>query len=337
MTATAPAVAAEWQEWVARNLALGVPPETLTDVLLDAGVDAAAARAEIEAALAHPYLRACRSLAESYGWAEALLETYGELRAADGGPVLERRHSLASGEFFERYYFGHRPVVLRGLTDDWPARRWTLAGLRERFGTVPVEVMTGRDADAEHGWRYDAHRTTMPFGDYLTMVETGGRTNDYYLVPRNEAWQRPGLAAMRAEVLPPAGLVPADVAAEDMTLLLGPAGTVTPLHHDNMNILLCQVVGRKHVRLVPSWDRHRVYPRGGTFSHVDASSPDLGRFPDYADATVLEAVLEPGEALFIPVGWWHWVRALDVSITVSFHRFTHPASAVYLRPGVDDA
>ncbi|WP_238010693.1 cupin-like domain-containing protein [Dactylosporangium sp. AC04546] len=330
MTTTVPAVAAEWQEWIARNLALGVPPDSLLDVLREAGVDAATARAEIDAALAHPYFRACRSLAESSGWVEALLETYGDLRTADGGRTLQRRHSVAPDEFFERYYFGHRPVVLQGLTDDWPARHWTLAGLRERFGAAEVEVMTGRDADADHGWRYDTHRTPMSFGDYLTMVETGGRTNDYYMVPRNENWQRPELSAMRAEVRPPAGLVPPDVTPDDMTLLIGPAGTVTPLHHDNMNILLCQVMGRKHVRLVPSWDRHRVYPRGGTFSHVDAWTPDLRRFPDYAAATVLETVLEPGEALFIPVCWWHWVRALDVSITVSFHRFTHPASAVYL-------
>jgi Cupin-like domain len=29
----------------------------------------------------------------------------------------------------------------------------------------------------------------------------------------------------------------------------GPAGTITPIHHDPMNVMLCQVAGRKRVRL----------------------------------------------------------------------------------------
>jgi hypothetical protein len=39
---------------------------------------------------------------------------------------------------------------------------------------------------------------------------------------------------------------------------------------------------------------------------------------------VLDVVLEPGQLLFVPVGWWHWVQALEVSATVSFHHFAIP-------------
>jgi ribosomal protein L16 Arg81 hydroxylase len=38
----------------------------------------------------------------------------------------------------------------------------------------------------------------------------------------------------------------------------------------------------------------------------------------------MQVVLEPGQALFIPVGWWHHVRSLDVSISVSFTNFLAP-------------
>jgi ribosomal protein L16 Arg81 hydroxylase len=34
--------------------------------------------------------------------------------------------------------------------------------------------------------------------------------------------------------------------------------------------------------------------------------------------------LEPGEAIFIPVGWWHHVKSLEVSISVSFTNFVFP-------------
>jgi len=39
------------------------------------------------------------------------------------------------------------------------------------------------------------------------------------------------------------------------------------------------------------------------------------------DAQIAECVLNPGEVLFLPVGCWHFVEALDVSVTVSFTNF----------------
>ncbi|MGW0434342.1 cupin-like domain-containing protein [Micromonospora sp. NPDC003197] len=151
------------------------------------------------------------------------------------------------------------------------------------------------------------------------------------MVARNENWQH-GLRPLSEDIRPVPGIIDPALLPETVTLLLGPAGTVTGLHHDNMNILLCQVMGRKHVRLVPSYQRARVYPRGGTYSHVDAAQPDLDQHPAYGQATVLEGVLQPGDALLVPAGWWHWVRALDVSATVSLHHFQVPAGNHYLHP-----
>jgi ribosomal protein L16 Arg81 hydroxylase len=42
------------------------------------------------------------------------------------------------------------------------------------------------------------------------------------------------------------------------------------------------------------------------------------------DATIIDIVVEPGEVLFMPVGWWHHVRALDAGMTVSFANFVFP-------------
>jgi ribosomal protein L16 Arg81 hydroxylase len=64
-----------------------------------------------------------------------------------------------------------------------------------------------------------------------------------------------------------------------------------------------------------------VYNHIGVFSEVDCEKPDLVRHPLYRYANKFVFDLNPGEALFIPVGWWHHVRALDVSISVSFTNF----------------
>lgn len=53
------------------------------------------------------------------------------------------------------------------------------------------------------------------------------------------------------------------------------------------------------------------------------SGIDPDRLPDSPalDVTFKDFVLEPGEALFIPAGWWHDVRALDVSISLGMNHF----------------
>lgn len=39
------------------------------------------------------------------------------------------------------------------------------------------------------------------------------------------------------------------------------------------------------------------------------------------DVQIAECVSNPGEVLFLPVGCWHFVEALDVSVTASFTNF----------------
>jgi ribosomal protein L16 Arg81 hydroxylase len=36
---------------------------------------------------------------------------------------------------------------------------------------------------------------------------------------------------------------------------------------------------------------------------------------------VIECTLAPGELLFLPIGWWHYVEGLDPSVTMTFTNF----------------
>lgn len=52
---------------------------------------------------------------------------------------------------------------------------------------------------------------------------------------------------------------------------------------------------------------------------VGADREELDKtFPLFGEARYVETVLEEGECLYIPVGWWHYVRSLSVSFSVSF-------------------
>jgi len=108
---------------------------------------------------------------------------------------------------------------------------------------------------------------------------------------------------------------------------LGPAGTRTPLHRDPYHNLFCQAWGAKAVTMFPAAaddDAMCAYPRSHGFlrntSRVDdAETPDPKRFPTFARHVARwDAELAGGDALFMPAGTWHQVRARDASLSVSY-------------------
>jgi ribosomal protein L16 Arg81 hydroxylase len=44
-------------------------------------------------------------------------------------------------------------------------------------------------------------------------------------------------------------------------------------------------------------------------------------------------ILEPGESLFIPIGWWHRVVSLEPSISVSLRSFIWDGGCAWYLPG----
>ncbi|XP_057508957.1 lysine-specific demethylase JMJ30-like isoform X2 [Actinidia eriantha] len=102
----------------------------------------------------------------------------------------------------------------------------------------------------------------------------------------------------------------------------GPAGTVTPLHHDPHHNILAQVVGKKYVRLYPASVLEDLYPHSESMlsnsSQVDLDNIDMNKFPKVQDLEFMDCILEEGEMLYIPPKWWHYVRSLTISFSVSF-------------------
>ena len=101
----------------------------------------------------------------------------------------------------------------------------------------------------------------------------------------------------------------------------GPGGTVSPLHNDPYHNALCQVLGWKYVRLYDARETPRLYRRPGALcnnSFVDLDAPDAEAHPRFAAAPYHQAVIGPGDCLYIPRHCWHYVRSLSPSFSVSF-------------------
>lgn len=88
-------------------------------------------------------------------------------------------------------------------------------------------------------------------------------------------------------------------------------------HYDVMDNMLIQVVGVKKVVLFPPSDFDYMYMNGDKSEVVDVDSPDLERYPLFANATKFECQLLPGDILFIPALWLHNVATETYSISVN--------------------
>ena len=97
--------------------------------------------------------------------------------------------------------------------------------------------------------------------------------------------------------------------------------------------MFAQINGRKRVFLVPFEQTPLVYPFIDNIvnSQVDPENYSYQKFPKFISADVMETIVEPGELLFIPRGWWHYLRSLEPSISIN-HWFGKPVPAfTYLR------
>lgn len=244
---------------------------------------------------------------------------------------IERVHRPTPEEFRERFLSAHRPVIMTGMLDGYPVREWTPESLAERHGHAPVPVVKwAGGGNTPHEYIDRKEHLVMPLREYVAKLRTeldgsrelyGEQMPIFQIIPE-----------LRGEIpvfdpyyhLPrvPPRYQRRFMWAENMWL--GPRGTVTVLHCDPVENLLCQVYGRKTVTLFPQEEHDNLYAddylpnQPYHYSPIDVEAPDLAKYPKYKSAIAHHDVLAPGEVLYLPFAWWHWVRAEDVSISLNF-------------------
>jgi hypothetical protein len=317
--------------WLAENLARGVPTQKLSDQLAAIGVPDRLVREALQSSLVSPIAtalgveRARRRRLESLA---ALELAHAELAPTNGVPVRER---IGAGELFEHYFSTRRPLKLTRMAEGWPALDlWTPEKLRERFRGVEVEIMAERDADPYCDRNFESHRAKMPFEVYVDRLLGADGSNDVYMVSHNGALKGP-LQSLLEDVKLDPEMFDVDKVVGGSSFWFGPRGTVTPLHHDQTNILFFQIQGKKRMLLIDPREPGALDDLDGFYARTRPGAPNAERIRPRA--RVHEVVLSSGEALFLPAGWLHEVEALERSINISFMCFRKPNDYSTYKPG----
>ena len=317
-----------WRVWAAENLLAGMRPEEVTSAIVAQGVDPEEAATQIAAITASPAFAAGLRFAAQVRRLELVARLQSDLsRVATEAETVERVGALSADEFFTRYYATNTPVVLTDVVTRWRAHGlWTPAYFKEHFGDVEVLAAFGREGDPDYDMNTPAHSRPVRLGDFVDAVLAAGESNDLYLVANNRNMDRPALQRLYDDVTVDARVLDPARYRGSVALWIGPGGTVTPMHHDTSNILFAQVYGEKRFKLVAPWETSLFHTLRGVYNRIDPER-DEG-----ATALVKTVTLAPGEMLFIPVGWWHHVRALSLSINLAFTNFTRANAFDWFRP-----
>lgn len=227
---------------------------------------------------------------------------------------VPRVAGLTQAAFLEQYVRPGRPVIVSDGARGWPAlTRWTPDYLRkaEEQLRVWVQFVDDRLFHFEAGVM-----RLIRFSHYVDLLTT--RKN-----PAERAYLQ-GFPISEAPTLGADLGVPALIPPEQLRqsqLWLGGGATI-PLHFDNFNTLLTQVLGRKRVRLFPPGIRD-YYPRpllsrSWQTSRIELERADRAAFPRFPFEAQWDAEFGPGEMLFIPLFWWHHVEHEGLTASISY-------------------
>lgn len=225
--------------------------------------------------------------------------------------------NIAADDFKKNYYNTMKPLVIKNISKEWPAyKKWTWDYFIDIVGEKEVGVYNNIKSDA-----YTPINTAdayMKFGDYLKKVKAGPLDLRIFLF--NIFQHAPKIVT---DFTWPENLMKGFVKKYPM-LFVGGQGSVTHIHFDidMSHILHTQFMGRKKVLLFPYEEQHKLYRKPwevlslANFTNYNKDF-DYESFPAVKLAKGYEVILEHGDTLFMPAGYWHHMEYLEGGFAMS--------------------
>ncbi len=233
---------------------------------------------------------------------------------------VDKVEYISPEDFKKNYYLPKKPLIITGLAKQWPAyNKWTWDYFKTIVGDKKVALYNNIKSDAYTPINTaDDYKT---FGEYVDMIKQGPAGWRIFLF--NIFDHAPQLINDFAW---PEDLMKGYVKKYPM-LFTGGQTSITHMHFDIdlSHILHTQFAGRKKVLLFRHEEQHKLYRKPfevlslADFSNYNQGSgnPDYEKFPALKYAKGYEIILEHGDTLFMPAGYWHHMEYLDSGFAMS--------------------
>lgn len=228
---------------------------------------------------------------------------------------IDRVDTISKEDFINNYLKPRKPLVIRKATESWPAlKKWTFDYLKETVGDQTVPLYDSSKADPSKP--INASAAEMKFGDYIDLIQK--QPTDLRIFLFDPIKQAPKLLD---DYRSPSDLM-GGFLDKYPTMFFGGAGSVTFMHYDIdlAHIFHTHFNGRKHVILFDNKWSERLYKipfATYALEDYDIEKPDFTKFPALDGIEGYEMFLEHGDTLFMPTGYWHWMKYLNGSFSIS--------------------
>jgi hypothetical protein len=228
-----------------------------------------------------------------------------------------------------------QPRVLRGFVKHWPAVQHALKSdkaisdyVLSHYNGKPVHLM---QAEAEHKRRLFYNQDLTGFNFTRSQLSLHQVFQDIERDKRLTAPPTRYVGSTRIDSVFPSFRQQNDLPAFPhgalASIWMGNQSRVAA-HYDAPDNIACNVAGKRRFTLFPPQQIDNLYvgpidftPAGQPASLVDFHQPDFVRYPKFKQALKHAqcAVLDAGDAIYIPATWWHHVEALaDFNVLVNY-------------------
>ncbi len=227
---------------------------------------------------------------------------------------VERVKTIDKRDFIEKYVRPQIPVVVENWVDDWPAvKKWNFEYMRKMVGDKVVPLYDDRPVDHKDG--FNEPHAKMKMSEYIDLLQSEPTRYRIFLynvlkeVPELQAdFDFPNVGLRLMKSLP--------------MLFFGGEDSFTFMHYDIdlANILHFHFQGEKEcILFAPSETRHLYKVPHALISHesIDFWDPDLEKWPALKQARGYRARLNHGDVLYMPEGYWHYMRYITPGFSMS--------------------
>lgn len=243
---------------------------------------------------------------------------------------IPRVQKITKKAFVEEYLKPQKPVVIEHLIDDWKAYHvWDLSYIKKIAGAKEVPLYDDRPVKHDEGFN-QAH-ARMKMGDYVDLLKrapTNYRIFLYNLIKEvpslKEDFKFPKIGLRLLKQIP--------------MLFFGGEGSKVFMHHDIdwANILHVHFEGTKQCMLFPPSETPHLYKVPYsliTREDIDFDTPDYEKFPALKKARGYICHLNHGETLYMPEGYWHYMKyetpGFSMSLRALPQKFSNLKKAFY--------